>query len=76
MHYVQVSAEEYAAVQPDPITKFSAPVAGHMNEVGAGAAVHALRCTPHARGCAGVPSAELWPSSTGQWVPAAASGGV
>lgn len=28
----KVTAEEYAAAEPDPIAPFSAPVAGHMNE--------------------------------------------
>lgn len=28
----QVTAEEYATAEPDPIAPFSAPVAGHMNE--------------------------------------------
>lgn len=30
---MQVSAEEYAAAQPDPVAKFSGPVCGHMNAV-------------------------------------------
>lgn len=28
----KVTAEEYAAAQPDPVAPFSGPVCGHMNE--------------------------------------------
>jgi hypothetical protein len=43
---VQFTAEEFFAAQPDPISQFSAPIAGHMNEVGGAsdAGIAAMRC--------------------------------
>lgn len=32
MTCIQVSAVDYAAAQPDPVTPFSLPIATHMNE--------------------------------------------
>jgi hypothetical protein len=47
MRLVQVSTEEYLAAEPDPVFKFSAPIAGHMNEVRGrwDAVLLALECT-------------------------------
>ena len=69
----QVTSEEYAAAQPDPIAPFSAPVAGHMNDDHADATAamikHYVGLTGRRAGRPGGsvrPSLVDWPGNGGQ----------